>query len=75
MFDLWGLEADDSRRMTTRVLNPLEADRPQLATTLLPALLEPGAQRDPRAGRRRAVRHRPGGPADRADARCRVDPG
>lgn len=26
--------------MTTRVLNPLEADRPQLATTLLPALLE-----------------------------------
>lgn len=40
VFDLWGLEADDSRRMTTRVLNPLEADRPQLATTLLPALLE-----------------------------------
>jgi phenylalanyl-tRNA synthetase beta chain len=40
VFDLWGLAADDSRRMTTNVLNPLEADRPQLSTTLLPALLE-----------------------------------
>lgn len=40
VFDLWGLPADDPRRMTTRVLNPLESDRPQLATTLLPALLE-----------------------------------
>lgn len=40
VFDLWGLPADDPRRSTTDVLNPLEADRPQLATTLLPALLE-----------------------------------
>ncbi|OBK18141.1 phenylalanine--tRNA ligase subunit beta [Mycobacterium asiaticum] len=40
VFDLWGLTADDPRRVTTTVLNPLEADRPQLATTLLPALLE-----------------------------------
>jgi len=40
VFDLWGLPADDRRRTTTHVLNPLEADRPQLATTLLPALLE-----------------------------------
>ncbi len=40
MFDLWGLPADDPRRTTTQVLNPLEADRPHLATTLLPALLE-----------------------------------
>ncbi|BBY36761.1 phenylalanine--tRNA ligase beta subunit [Mycobacterium mantenii] len=40
VFDLWGLPADDPRRATTNVLNPLEADRPQLATTLLPALLE-----------------------------------
>ncbi|MDD4868891.1 MAG: phenylalanine--tRNA ligase subunit beta, partial [Mycobacterium sp.] len=40
VFDRWGLPADDPRRTTTRVLNPLEADRPQLATTLLPALLE-----------------------------------
>ena len=40
VFDLWGLPADDPRRTTTHVLNPLEADRPALATTLLPALLE-----------------------------------
>ncbi len=40
VFDQWGLEAGDPRRNTTAVLNPLEADRPQLATTLLPALLE-----------------------------------
>ena len=40
VFDLWGLPADDPRRATTQVLNPLEADRPELATTLLPGLLE-----------------------------------
>jgi phenylalanyl-tRNA synthetase beta chain len=40
VFDVWGLAADDTRRATTQVLNPLEADRPHLATTLLPGLLE-----------------------------------
>lgn len=40
VFDTWGLEADDPRRNTTKVLNPLESDRPSLATTLLPGLLE-----------------------------------
>ncbi len=40
IFDQWGLPADDDRRRTTRVLNPLESDRPELATTLLPGLLE-----------------------------------
>jgi len=40
VFDAWGLPADDERRHTTQVLNPLEADRPHLATTLLPGLLE-----------------------------------
>jgi phenylalanyl-tRNA synthetase beta chain len=40
IFDLWGLPTDDRRRVATRVLNPLESDRPQLATTLLPGLLE-----------------------------------
>lgn len=40
VFDLWGLPADDPRRAATRVLNPLDADRPELATTLLPGLLE-----------------------------------
>jgi phenylalanyl-tRNA synthetase beta chain len=40
VFDAWGLPADDERRHTTQVLNPLEADRPHLATTLLPGLLD-----------------------------------
>ena len=40
VFDAWGLPADDARRNTTQVLNPLEADRPHLATTLLPGLFE-----------------------------------
>jgi phenylalanyl-tRNA synthetase beta chain len=40
VFDQWGLPADEPRRNTTKVLNPLEADRPELATTLLPGLLE-----------------------------------
>ena len=40
VFDQWGLPGDDPRRDATQVLNPLESDRPQLATTLLPGLLE-----------------------------------
>ena len=40
VFDQWRLPADDPRRNTTKVLNPLESDRPELATTLLPGLLE-----------------------------------
>ena len=40
VFDQWGLPADDPRRKTLKVLNPLEADRPELATTLLPDMLE-----------------------------------
>ncbi|KUI17330.1 phenylalanine--tRNA ligase subunit beta [Mycobacterium lehmannii] len=40
VFDQWGLPADDPRRTTTNVLNPLDSDRPRLATTLLPGLLE-----------------------------------
>lgn len=40
VFDQWGLTDDDPRRNTTKVVNPLEADRPHLASTLLPALLE-----------------------------------
>lgn len=43
-FDAWGLDADDPRRNTTKVLNPLEADRPELATTLLPGMLEVAAR-------------------------------
>ncbi|WNG90587.1 phenylalanine--tRNA ligase subunit beta [Mycobacterium sp. ITM-2016-00318] len=40
VFDQWGLPRDDPRRTACTVLNPLEADRPELATTLLPGLLE-----------------------------------
>ncbi|MFL0182023.1 phenylalanine--tRNA ligase subunit beta [Mycobacterium sp. SMC-15] len=40
VFDTWGLADDDPRRATVSVLNPLEADRPQLASSLLPSLLE-----------------------------------
>lgn len=40
VFDQWGLPDDDPRRATVTLLNPLEADRPQLASTLLPGLLE-----------------------------------
>src|SRR5258705_7870084 len=40
VFDQWGLPADDPRRKAPQVLNPLESDRAQLATTLLPGLLE-----------------------------------
>lgn len=44
VFDQWDLPADDERRRTVRVLNPLEADRPELNTTLLPGLLEMAAR-------------------------------
>jgi phenylalanyl-tRNA synthetase beta chain len=39
-WDAFGLPADDRRRHTIALLNPLESDRDQLATTLLPGLLE-----------------------------------
>ena len=39
-FDALGLPADDVRRFTSALLNPLDAARPELATTLLPGLLE-----------------------------------
>ena len=40
VWDAFGLDEDDSRRNTVKVLNPLEADHPELATTLLPNLLD-----------------------------------
>src|SRR5207245_2791871 len=39
-WDAFGLPADDVRRHTGPVGNPLDADRPALATTLLPGLLD-----------------------------------
>jgi len=40
IWDAFGLPDEDPRRHTTKLLNPLESDRDQLATTLLPGLLE-----------------------------------
>jgi phenylalanyl-tRNA synthetase beta chain len=40
VWDAFGLDAEDSRRRTLTVLNPLEADRSQLTTTLLPGMLD-----------------------------------
>jgi phenylalanyl-tRNA synthetase beta chain len=39
-WDAFGLPETDSRRRTATLLNPLESDRDQLASTLLPGLLE-----------------------------------
>jgi phenylalanyl-tRNA synthetase beta chain len=39
-WDAFGLPADDVRRRTVAVLNPLDAERAELATTLLPGLLD-----------------------------------
>lgn len=40
VWDGLGLDAEDSRRRTVTVLNPMEADRSELATTLLPGMLD-----------------------------------
>jgi phenylalanyl-tRNA synthetase beta chain len=40
VWDALGLAADDIRRTTVTVVNPLDADRDRLATTLLPGLLD-----------------------------------
>ncbi|GAA2831412.1 phenylalanine--tRNA ligase subunit beta [Crossiella cryophila] len=40
MWDALGLAEDDVRRNTVKLLNPLEADKPELASTLLAGLLD-----------------------------------
>ncbi|OLT14498.1 phenylalanine--tRNA ligase subunit beta [Pseudonocardia sp. CNS-139] len=40
VWDAFGLAADDVRRRTVHVLNPLDADRAELASSLLPGLLD-----------------------------------
>jgi phenylalanyl-tRNA synthetase beta chain len=40
VWDAFGLDADDVRRRTVHVLNPLDAERAELSTTLLPGLLD-----------------------------------
>ncbi|WP_329406492.1 phenylalanine--tRNA ligase subunit beta [Nocardia vinacea] len=55
IFDIWGLDTDDPRRNTTRVLNPLDVERAELATTLLPGLLEVAARNISRGARDLAI--------------------
>ena len=75
VFDLWGLPADDPRRTTTQVLNPLEADRPRAGHhAIARSAGSVRTQRISRSRRRRAVRRRAGGAADRADSWCRAHP-
>jgi phenylalanyl-tRNA synthetase beta chain len=40
VFDALGCPEDDARRRTLRLVNPIDADRPALASTLLPGLLD-----------------------------------
>jgi phenylalanyl-tRNA synthetase beta chain len=40
VWDAFGLPADDVRRATMRVLNPIDVERAELGTTLLPGLLD-----------------------------------
>ncbi|AUS77682.1 phenylalanine--tRNA ligase subunit beta [Actinoalloteichus sp. AHMU CJ021] len=40
VWDDFGLDEDDQRRRTMSLLNPLEADRAELTTTVLPGLLD-----------------------------------
>lgn len=55
VFDAWGLDADDPRRRTLRVLNPLDVERAELVTTLLPGLLEVAARNISRGERDLAI--------------------
>ncbi|MBF6340492.1 phenylalanine--tRNA ligase subunit beta [Nocardia abscessus] len=55
VFDTWGLDADDPRRVTTKVVNPLDVERSELATTLLPGLLEVAARNISRGARDLAI--------------------
>ncbi|MEC3919827.1 phenylalanine--tRNA ligase subunit beta [Nocardia sp. CDC160] len=55
VFDVWGLDADDPRRKTLRVLNPLDVERAELSTTLLPGLLEIAARNISRGERDLAI--------------------
>ena len=47
-FDVWGLDADDPRRNTVKVQNPLDADYGILGTTLLPSMLEAAGRKGAR---------------------------
>ncbi|MCP2258480.1 phenylalanyl-tRNA synthetase beta subunit [Streptoalloteichus tenebrarius] len=51
VWDAFGLPADDVRRRTAKVLNPMEPEKAELTTTLLPGLLE-ALQRNVARGQR-----------------------
>ncbi|WP_194820344.1 phenylalanine--tRNA ligase subunit beta [Nocardia sp. XZ_19_385] len=55
VFDVWGLDADDPRRNTMKVLNPLDVERADLPTTLLPGLLEVAGRNISRGARDLAI--------------------
>ncbi|WP_026424427.1 phenylalanine--tRNA ligase subunit beta [Actinokineospora inagensis] len=57
VWDAFGLSADDVRRRTLPVRNPLEAERDQLATTLLPGLLDILVRNGSRGARDLALFH------------------
>ncbi|MGQ0838902.1 phenylalanine--tRNA ligase subunit beta [Actinokineospora sp.] len=57
VWDAFGLAADDVRRRTVKVLNPMEADRGELATTLLPGLLDTLVRNVSRGARDLALFH------------------
>ncbi|MEU9759365.1 phenylalanine--tRNA ligase subunit beta [Streptomyces sp. NPDC047985] len=50
VFDQLGLEADDARRRTVDLVNPLSDEEPSLRTTLLPGLLGALRRNDGRGG-------------------------
>ncbi|RZS43323.1 phenylalanyl-tRNA synthetase beta subunit [Herbihabitans rhizosphaerae] len=56
-WDALGLPEDDVRRRTVKLLNPLEADANELATTLLPGLLETLSRNISRGARDVALYH------------------
>jgi len=57
VWDAFGLPEDDIRRRTVTVLNPLEADRAELATTLLPGMLDVLSRNVSRGARDIAIFH------------------
>ncbi|GAA2481650.1 phenylalanine--tRNA ligase subunit beta [Streptomyces thermolineatus] len=76
-FDALGLEADDARRRTVRLANPLSDEEPELRTTLLPGLLATLRRNDGRGSHDLALFEtglvfRPSGD-EQAPPRLRVD--
>jgi phenylalanyl-tRNA synthetase beta chain len=56
-WDAFGLSADDIRRRAVKVQNPMESDKNELATTLLPGLLEALSRNVSRGARDLSIFH------------------